>query len=157
MFFVPPTPSTPNLPYQCRFLLYLHCLLILGDPRRDYVCWLTTFLPKDYFGPLFTRWARKEICCYFSGVSSIQYGKQGSTISLMFCTLSFSLHYGLDHVKFFLFSYGAIVAPISIASWGAVVVSSHTNCMPISSSFRASLNLIEVSLCRPYHGGCSIG
>jgi hypothetical protein len=71
MFFVPPIPSTLNLPYQCRFLLYPHCLLTLGDPKRDHVCWLIAFLPKDCLGPLSTKWVRKVICCYFNGVSSI--------------------------------------------------------------------------------------
>ncbi len=135
MLFVPPTPSTPNFPYQCRFLLYPHylCLLTLGDLRGDYVYWFITFLPNDYLGPLSTRWAKKA-CCYFRGVFSIY------SLGMAKKVVPLRVHNMLGHLNFFLFSYGAIVAPLSIASWGVIMVFLHINCMPIPSSFIASSN-----------------
>jgi len=43
-FFVPPTLPAPNLPCSCILFFYLHRLLTLGDPRRNY-CLLANYLP----------------------------------------------------------------------------------------------------------------
>ncbi len=119
MFFVP--PLTRSFPRGCRFFLYPHYLLTLGDPRRDYyllanrlptkgLCWSTFYKMFKGCNMLLSWWCFLHLF--------LKYGREGSTFSLMLCTLSSSLHNVVGHLQFFssLFSCGFTISLPSTTS-----------------------------------------
>jgi len=141
-----PTSPAPNLPCRHRFLLHPYYLLALGDRRGNYRL-LANHLPAK--GLCSSTLCRRHMgdntwLLYWCLPSLIlSGGREGSTLSLLPCPLYSSLHVRPVQVPP-LPSCGATVAPSSITSRVARLLSSQAVCTSISSSFKISSNRISL-------------